>query len=265
MTRLREPVRLLSRAPKDSILGLALAAARTREPTASELRSLGESLQTLEASSAQRLGGSAAGPLRLVLGLGAVVVALAVVTSGFRWSRGRARQPMGEQVTTVASTRSGSSGREVPSTPLPGVAPSPPTPSSAASAGTPRAADYERLPQDSRAAHTPPRSEPRSSRGAATPAPAGRGPSELELIDAARQALRSSPAHSLSLLTEHEQRFPRGSMAEEREVIRIAASMGLGQVARAQALGKDFLRANPGSAYARRVKAMLAAPSQAVP
>jgi len=82
-------------------------------------------------------------------------------------------------------------------------------------------------------------------------------PSEIELIDRARQALGSSPATALDLVHEHERRFARGAMTEEREVVRIAALVKLGRGAEARTRGETLLQANPASAYARRVKALL--------
>ncbi|MEO8901179.1 MAG: hypothetical protein ABI488_05840 [Polyangiaceae bacterium] len=80
---------------------------------------------------------------------------------------------------------------------------------------------------------------------------------ELQLIDEAREALRSSPARALALADQHKQQFPHGSMAEERDVIAISALVAMGQTTRARALATTFLRANSGSAYARRVEATL--------
>ena len=90
---------------------------------------------------------------------------------------------------------------------------------------------------------------------AATPRAAA--PSELELIDRARREVRSAPASALASAAEHERRFPPGAMAEEREVIRISALAALGKRAEARARGEAFLRVNPDTAYAPRIRSLI--------
>jgi hypothetical protein len=64
---------------------------------------------------------------------------------------------------------------------------------------------------------------------------------EHRLLRAARSALAAAPARALALTREHERRFPRGVLAQEREVIAIQAlaAMGEGEAARKKADGFD--------------------------
>jgi hypothetical protein len=64
---------------------------------------------------------------------------------------------------------------------------------------------------------------------------------EHRLLRAARSALAGAPDRALALTREHERRFPRGVLAQEREVIAIQAlaAMGEGEAARKKADGFD--------------------------
>ena len=81
-------------------------------------------------------------------------------------------------------------------------------------------------------------------------------PSELELLRDARLALRSSPALALGLTEQHSALYPRGSMAQERELIAISALARLGRhtavLSRAQRFERDF----PGSPYRKQIAQM---------
>src|SRR5450432_202749 len=105
MSRWREPGRLLPRARKGSTLGLALTAARAREPAALELQNLADSLRDVLGSdpattrtagapsaAAPSAASAAAGRIGrpLVVKLGLFVVGLAVVSGGAWRSLGRA-------------------------------------------------------------------------------------------------------------------------------------------------------------------------------
>jgi hypothetical protein len=53
----------------------------------------------------------------------------------------------------------------------------------------------------------------------------------------------------------HEQQFPRGTLTEEREAVKVMLSCRNVEPARAVELGDEFLRRHPGSAHAARVGA----------
>jgi len=273
MSRLPEPRRLMSRAPKDSPVRLALTAARAREPQVAELRALAGSLLGVMADGPGQAttggtpsavsSGAAAGTTPLSRGggalltkLGSVTVMVALAAGGFWWTQKRAspgKLAPGagavERVKQLTERSRQAVGSESTAAP-PGLT----VPTQAwkhpcanpACAGSKRQALSQRADTPASSANLAP-----SSRSAEA------AQSEVEMIDQARAALGSAPARALALAEQHEHRFPHGSMAEERDVIRISALMGLGQTSRAQALAREFLRVNSGSAYARRVEAVL--------
>jgi len=77
---------------------------------------------------------------------------------------------------------------------------------------------------------------------------------EASLLWRAKEELAKDPADSIALCTEHEELYPRGQLAQEREVIRIDALVRLGRRVEAHAAGNAFLSAYPDSAYAARVR-----------
>lgn len=273
MSRLTEPRRLLSRSPKDSSLLVALTAARARQPRAGELQALAESLRgVMENEPAQpntiempppsspvetapdavsRSGGS------LALKVGTLMVTLGMLVGGVSWS--------------VQHTHRGTAAASSAVTRLPARPPSerPPQavrsePAAATSNLADRASECANAPCARRNAQAPRagrRVDPQAPIAVASSSlrAADATLSELQLIDEAREALQSSPTRALALANQHEQQFPHGSMAEERNVIRISALVALGQTSRARALATAFLRANRGSAYARRVEEALSA------
>jgi hypothetical protein len=72
-------------------------------------------------------------------------------------------------------------------------------------------------------------------------------------VSRAQKALRSEPALALALTSEHRQLYPRGTLAQEREVLAIEALAALGRADAASARAAAFESANPGSPYAVRV------------
>jgi hypothetical protein len=81
------------------------------------------------------------------------------------------------------------------------------------------------------------------------------GTDELTLVREMQQALRSgSPSHALRLVTEHERRFPSGSLTEERESVRAAAQCQLDPQERPSILARFTARFGT-SPYVERVKA----------
>lgn len=80
-------------------------------------------------------------------------------------------------------------------------------------------------------------------------------PSEAELLEQARAALKSAPGRALQRANEHAARFPRGVLVQEREVLAIQALRGLGRDAEADRRAEAFAKAFPGSAFARKLNA----------
>jgi hypothetical protein len=85
---------------------------------------------------------------------------------------------------------------------------------------------------------------------------------ERSLVQGARMALvRGQPASALSLLSEHETRFPRGQLTEEREALRIEALVRLGRRDEARTRAARFRAAYPQSLLLPVIEASIA-PSQ---
>lgn len=103
-------------------------------------------------------------------------------------------------------------------------------------------------------APTPPR--PATTSPATTP-PAAPAPSlqdEAMQINAARQALASDPAQTLSLMQEAEQQFPNGAMIQERRGYAILALVALGRTAQAEQQADAYLERWPNGPLSRRVR-----------
>jgi len=101
-----------------------------------------------------------------------------------------------------------------------------------------------------------PRSSSVSSTSATGSASAAPPRSESEILKEAHGA-RSDPARMLALVNEHARSHPNGMLSQEREMLRIEALVGLGRKSEARALADAFRMANPNSAYARRLDALL--------
>jgi len=78
---------------------------------------------------------------------------------------------------------------------------------------------------------------------------------ETESLDTARTALRAGqPAKALAALDDFGARFPRAALAPEATVLRIETLRELGNRAAADRLADAFLRAQPNSPLAERVR-----------
>lgn len=106
----------------------------------------------------------------------------------------------------------------------------------------------------------PPRASPATSARASASADAPVR-AEMDILRDAQAAKHSSPSQALVFVNEHARSHPRGALGQEREMIRIESLLALGRRPEAQALADAFRRANPGSAYARRLDAIIPAAS----
>jgi outer membrane protein assembly factor BamD (BamD/ComL family) len=80
---------------------------------------------------------------------------------------------------------------------------------------------------------------------------------EIDLIDAARGALRTGTAtRALELLGRYAARFPHGSLAPEGTALRVEALMRLGRSAEARAIARRFVAANPTSPLVERMNSL---------
>lgn len=82
---------------------------------------------------------------------------------------------------------------------------------------------------------------------------------EVKQIDAARRALRQgAAAKALGILAHYRQRFPKGALLPESEVVTIEALAHQGATRSAQARAEAFLRRSPRDPHAPRVRRWLA-------
>lgn len=80
--------------------------------------------------------------------------------------------------------------------------------------------------------------------------------SELDLLVRARRLVRSAPERALQLAEQHRELFPRGTFAEERELLAIESLRKLGQRDLALQRATSFRAAFPTSAHLRRIEAL---------
>ena len=78
-------------------------------------------------------------------------------------------------------------------------------------------------------------------------------------MERARRALPDDPARALDLANLADDRYPSGSLVQEREVVAIEALMRLKRIDEARARGEHFLKRFPGSVHERHVEAVLGA------
>jgi hypothetical protein len=68
--------------------------------------------------------------------------------------------------------------------------------------------------------------------------------------------VRSNPARALELAERHRAAYPRGTFAQERELLAIEALRGLGRGELAAARAASFRARFPGSAHRRQLDAL---------
>jgi hypothetical protein len=87
-------------------------------------------------------------------------------------------------------------------------------------------------------------------------APPPQDDAALELIARAQRALALDPARALTLLSLHRERYPRGGLAEERDVLSLDAMARLGMRRELAQRAQEFLQRYPQSMYRERVALM---------
>ena len=80
---------------------------------------------------------------------------------------------------------------------------------------------------------------------------------EHEILAQARRSLDSDPASTLARVAEHQSRFPNGTLASEREFLRIVALERLGRTSEARAARDAFVARWPTSAYRSEIDRQL--------
>jgi hypothetical protein len=106
-----------------------------------------------------------------------------------------------------------------------------------------------------------PQVAPASARPSAVLAPASDLAEEQSLVDRARAALaRGRAADAVAATDEHARRFPRGRLAEEREVIGIQALLASGNRSAAEARADRFRKTFPKSVFLPSLDRILGKP-----
>jgi hypothetical protein len=225
----KDPPRLRDMSdPASTALRDAMRAAEADVGSDAQLARLSAKLGAVLAPPAAVAAGAGAAGLGAAAKVGLGVVAL-LVAGGGAW---------------LLSTNQSAPPPVPPSQPAAQVEPAAPLPASEPAA-SPSAAAQPATPPAALAPAPAPKL-------AGKPAPAA--PSEAELLEQARSALKSDPARALSRANTHAARFPGGALVQEREVIAIKALRQLGQTAEAERRAEAFAKAFPGSAFARKLK-----------
>lgn len=80
---------------------------------------------------------------------------------------------------------------------------------------------------------------------------------ELALLQRARRILLKDPARALTLAEQHARDYPRGVIAEERELLAVQALLATDQRAAAERRARRFERVHPSSVHAHRMHVLL--------
>ena len=80
---------------------------------------------------------------------------------------------------------------------------------------------------------------------------------ELELLEAARRLIETDPGRALTILEQHAQESPHGTLVIERELLVIQAIARSGRLAEAKARAARFRAAHPESLYEERITRIL--------
>jgi hypothetical protein len=169
---------------------------------------------------------------RVLGGFAALAVGAAVVLAPHLW-----RTPARGQAVSAAA-------------PIPLVEPEP------SADLAPLSNDHDRAPEPPRSDHAP-SNAPSNAWSNARPAARSAArptsdslPEEVRLLSRAEQQLNDGLGEdALRTLAEHERRFPRGALAEERVAARVEALCTLGRFAEARTDLTRLARAHPGSAH----------------
>jgi hypothetical protein len=104
-----------------------------------------------------------------------------------------------------------------------------------------------------------PESEPAARSTSAPPGPATDDPAddlaaEMELLGAARTALKTGDTKAaLAKLDAHARRFPHGALASDRELSRVTVLCKVGDLDAAERVARSYADAHPGAAQTKRL------------
>ncbi|MFT3776321.1 MAG: hypothetical protein QM820_64070 [Minicystis sp.] len=279
-----EPTRLLDAAGAPASLRAALEAGRADLPDAARLARLAARLplggppapssppDAPDAPPSPQPPFAPAAPLApaaVPSALSGVVAgaALALAVVGGAWWHESAKPPPPAPIVGAPTITPAFQSRPEPARPDPAARPIAPEPTAArvepppaAAAPAPSALHAPRAaaaPSALASAAAPADPAPSLAAGAAPPAPAVEPESEVALLQRAQDALGGNPARALAITTDHAQRFPRGSLSQEREVIAVSALAALGRTGEARARAASFLARFPESAHRSRLLAIV--------
>jgi hypothetical protein len=128
--------------------------------------------------------------------------------------------------------------------------PAPVAPEGAAPAPAPAPDIAPSAEEPASPAAEPTAAAPKPEGAAARPSPVP----EDQLLERARRALASDPNRALALTREHARSYPRGVLAQEREVIAIEALKRLGRTGEADTRRGTFEQRYPQSAHRRNLE-----------
>lgn len=257
---MKDPTRLLDSSQLPPQLALALRSAPA--PTPAELQALGGQLglgQALQPNAPLRVvDGAAQGGSAGAQGASAATGASTIWTSMPGMVIGAC--VIGGAVLGAGVSALGTSGIERADTPAPRASATlaaPPGPAVDPAVAAPIAVSQA---APATAVDSPPSRRARSAAPSVVAAPVDGMPAdepELSLLNRARGLLSANPEGALALCAEHQRRFPRAVLGQEREVIAIDAQLRLGHAGAARARAERFAAAYPGSAHLRRINTLL--------
>jgi len=197
------------------------------------VKAAGGSATAVKVAAGGGIAVKAAGGAGLAKIIGAVVLAGAAVgTPAYLSTRGGEESALSPSTTAVFQAPAPTHGLSLDASAAPPADVTPPV------------ASQDALPD---ASVTPP--SPR-------PSPSVPAPSEVELLKQAQSALGSNPGRALALVNRASQLYPRGSLGQERTMIRIQALIGVGRRGEAHAAATAFRASHPGSPHNRRLEAL---------
>lgn len=227
--------------------GAVLAAGRRLERPPAEAR------QRVWLALAGGLGSTAGTSTSAAVGIGSVLATVGLASAVLGLVAVAAPGPARRERAPAAETDD-EAPRASPSPPSdppsPGASTSP-SPVRAEPARVPAASDEPTAPMHPRAAPAA-LPAPRRPAASALPSPvdADALSAEAALLRTAHAALAGgNAAAALDALQEHRRRFPRGTLAEERDASSLRAECALGRHARAGHAARRFVAAHPASAY----------------
>jgi hypothetical protein len=206
------------------------------------------------AASAHGAAAGAGSAARSAVGgkLAPALVAVAVAAGGIWYAVG---QPDGRDGSAAPASASAEAIPAAPSSSAASAAPSQGAdPIAAQGSGGERAgAHHEALPREPSSAASADRASRATSPSSTKSPSAADLAEEHRLLRGARALLERDPSRALALTAEHERRFPNGVLAQEREVIAIAALARLGQDEAARSRADHFATDYPDSPHRDRV------------